>query len=311
MQNCHEQLIIKIIEKLNSQIKNIRLKDLDRMSHVISLYDIESESGIEIEFMKNVLAELKIRVDEIIKHPRCFTSTVHYLTLKGIYDLELITAALKENFLSFAYGKNIKVYSRDILCLDCFTKINLKGIYEGPQISDKLRRNIATLQSQFIPVRNSPYKLTHTDKLLLDIKEFAELKFGPNVMTQALPQYERPDVLYCFDENGKSITDQLEDCYQERDKHTGNIYSKDFVLSQKPELAARADKLRMVSIVIGGWNFYLRDKEKPTGSLRMKLEQLKLIGYTPVLIYWHDWTNQPLHIKEEIFMRKMNEALSN
>lgn len=310
MQNCHEELIIKITEKLNSEIKNIRLKDLDRMSHVISLYDIESKNGIEIEFMKNVLNELRVRVDEIIKHPRCFTSTLHYLTLKGIYDLELIASALKENFLTFAYGKNAKALSRDILCLDCYTKINLKGVYDGPQLNDRMRRTIATLQSQFIPYRNSPYKLTHTDKLLLDVKDFAEIKFGPNIMTQVLPQYERPDVIYCFDENGKSITNQLEDCYQPRTEHTGNIYSKDFVLSQRPELAAQAEKLKMVSIVIGGWNFYLRDKEKPTGSLRMKLEQLKLIGYTPVLIFWHDWANQPLHVKEEIFMRKMNEALS-
>jgi hypothetical protein len=311
MQNCHEKLNVKIIEKINAEIENVRLKDLDRLSHVISLYDIETESGIELEFMKNVLNQLRLRVDEITKHPRCFTSTVHYLSLKGIYDLELIAAAQKENFLTFAFGKNIKAYSREILALDCFTKINLKGIYKGPELSEKLKRHIATLQSMFIPYRNQPYKLTHTDKLLLDVKEFAEIKFGPNVITQALPQYERPDIIYCFDENGKSITDQVADVFNPRDVFTGTIFTKDHVLSKKPELAARADKLRMLAIVIGGWNFYLRGTRKPTGTLRMKLEQLRLIGYTPVLIYWDDWASKPLHIKQELFMTKMSEALRN
>lgn len=119
LQNCHQELIVKIIEKINSCIKQVRLKDLERMSHVISLYDIETESGIEIEFMKNVLEELKIRVEEITNHPRCFTSTLHYLSLKGVYDVELISAALKENFLKFAYGMRV-LKIKKFYCLQYF-----------------------------------------------------------------------------------------------------------------------------------------------------------------------------------------------
>lgn len=163
----------------------------------------------------------------------------------------------------------------------------------------------------YIPYRGQPYKLTYTDKLILDVKDFAEYKFGENLLTQILPHYDRPDIIYCLDETGKSITSQLVDCFQPRDVHTGNIYTKEFVLSQKPELAAQIDKLRLFAIVVGGWNFYLRDTQKPTGSLKMKLEQLRLIGYNPVLIFWNDWANRQLHIKEDIFMKKMNAAFSN
>lgn len=105
LQNCHQKIIEKLIFKMNENIDTIRLKDLDRMSLVISLFDLKTESEIEVEFMKNVLKQLKIRVDEIVKHPRCFTSTLHYLSTKGIYDLELIAAGLKENFLTFAFGE--------------------------------------------------------------------------------------------------------------------------------------------------------------------------------------------------------------
>lgn len=203
----------------------------------------------------------------------------------------------------------MKVYSREILCLESYTKINLKGIYKGPELSDKVRRNIATFQSNYIPYRGQKWKLTHTDKLILDVKDFTENKFGYNILTQALPHYERPDIIFCFDENGRSITKDIEDCFQARDEHNGEIYSKEKVLSQKPELASQSDKLRFLAIIIGGWNFYLRGTQTPTGSLRVKLEQLQLIGYTPVLIYWHDWAMKSMHEKEQIVFDKMNEAL--
>lgn len=106
LQNCNQKFIEKILFKMNANIDQLRLKDLDRMSLVVSLYDFESESGIEIEFMKNVQQQLRVRVDEIVKHARCYTTTLYYLSTKGIYDEELIGAGLKENFLQFAFGND-------------------------------------------------------------------------------------------------------------------------------------------------------------------------------------------------------------
>jgi hypothetical protein len=105
LQNCHQLLIEKIIERFNKEITDVRLKDIERIALIVSLYDFESESGIEKELMKNILEELKKRVDEIVYHPKCLTSTVHYLTIKGVYDVDLIAASLKESFLTYAYGK--------------------------------------------------------------------------------------------------------------------------------------------------------------------------------------------------------------
>lgn len=152
--------------------------------------------------------------------------------------------------------------------------------------------------------------MTHADKLILDVQELAEIKFGKNILTQALPHYERPDILYCFDEHNKSVTDQFFDIYAPRDEHPGIIFSKDYLLSQKKPFADNMDRYKMIAIVIGGWNFYLRETKVPTGVLRLKLDQLKLIGYTPVLIYWHDWANRSLTFKEELLEAKMKEALN-
>lgn len=195
-----------------------------------------------------------------------------------------------------------------MLCLDSFTRINLKGVYNGPQLSDKIRKGIATFQSFYIPYRGQPYKLTHGDKLTLDIKEFTEVKFGPNILTQVLPHIERPDIVYCFDENNKSVTAELVDCFNERGHHSGKIFFKEDVLSQK--FPDKIDTMKMVAIVIGNWNYFMRDTRKPTGLLRMKLDQLKLIGYIPVLIHWNDWTQNSMDVKEELLITKMNEALN-
>lgn len=105
LQNFHQKLIEKIIIKMIDNIGSMRLKDLDRLSLVIALYDFKSEKEVELVFMRKVIEELKNRVDEIVKHPKCFTSINHYLSMKGIYDLELIATALKENFIVFAFGE--------------------------------------------------------------------------------------------------------------------------------------------------------------------------------------------------------------
>lgn len=114
LQNCHQQLIEKIVRKFNEEISSVRLKDLDRISLIVALYDLKTESGIEMEFLRNVLEQLKTRVEEIVHHPRCFTSTLHYLAMKGIYDVELLQAALKESFIVFAYGKLV-IQSTDLI----------------------------------------------------------------------------------------------------------------------------------------------------------------------------------------------------
>lgn len=153
--------------------------------------------------------------------------------------------------------------------------------------------------------------MTYSDKLTLDIQEFTDFKFGASALTQVLPHFERPDIIVCFDENGKPVTSDIINKFSERAVHTGQIYSKEFVLSQVPEFADKIDKLKMVAIVVGGWNFYLRDTKKPTGVLRMKLEQLEMIGYKPVLINYNDWNSAHLQEKQDLLVNNVNAAINS
>lgn len=105
LQYCHEDLIEKIVRRFNQDIKQVRLKDIERISFVLGLFDFKTKSGIERELLGKIIEELKLRIDEILNHPRCFPSTAHYLSLCGFHDEEIIKSILKEDFITFAYGK--------------------------------------------------------------------------------------------------------------------------------------------------------------------------------------------------------------
>lgn len=70
------------------------------------------------------------------------------------------------------------------------------------------------------------------------------------------------------------------------------------------------DQFEMVAVVLGGWNFYVRDTKKPTGGLRMKMEQLEMIGYKPILIHFDDWANQSFDSREKLIEREIQRVLS-
>lgn len=151
---------------------------------------------------------------------------------------------------------------REVLCLDSYTRINLKGVYEGPQLDAKMRHNITKFQTHYVPSRNSKYKLTFGDKQLLDLQDVLEVKFGLNLITHVLPHYQRPVVVCCFDENGKGVTESIFEAFPP--DYSGNILTKELLFKNDPE---KMKNYQLVAVVMGGWNFYIRDTETATGEL--------------------------------------------
>ena len=142
----------------------------------------------------------------------------------------------------------------------------------------------------------------------MDLKEFMERLYGENNLVHVLPHFQRPDVVYCFDENGKSVTNEILDCFPAQYK--GEILFKEAILLKNPEIAKKMDNYQMVAVVMGGWNLYLRDTEIPTGELRMKLEQLKMVGYKPILIFWCHWLAMNIETKENYLKEAIRKALN-
>jgi hypothetical protein len=135
------------------------------------------------------------------------------------------------------------------------------------------------------PVRGKSLKAS--EKILLDITDLMKEKHGPNMLTNILPHFKRSDIVYCFDENGTSVTDKLADCFPPL--FSGEIVSKKFLFSQKPEFAEKPDKFKLVAVILGYSNFFLVDSNEEVGELRMKIQQLEMIGYETLVIKWDDW----------------------
>jgi hypothetical protein len=105
LQYLHQELFEAIVRRYNDNIKNIRLKDIERLTFAMGLYDFKTSSGVEKEFLLKVIEELKLRVEEVVTYPRCMSATAHYLTICGVYDIDIMKSVLMEKFVNFAYGR--------------------------------------------------------------------------------------------------------------------------------------------------------------------------------------------------------------
>lgn len=206
IQCCHDELLEKIFTKFHNEIDTARLKDLERISFVLAMSNIRTPNKLEDALCEKIMNSLRGRIDEIMKYPKCFTNCLHFLTLRGHYDKEMLSSALERKFLKHAVGSKLAL-SREIFHLDTFVKINLQNEnYEGAQLLDKNRKTMGTLLTQYIPERNSKYKLNVTDHFLLQIKEATNAILPQNQLRHILPNYDRADLVVCYDRvNRKSI----------------------------------------------------------------------------------------------------------
>ena len=118
-------------------------------------------------------------------------------------------------------------------------------------------------------------------------------------IVHALPHFQRPDIVYCFNEEGKSITDEVFDGFVH---YKGRIISKQHILEAQPTLNSN---INLVAVILGGWNFYLRNSNIPTGGLQMKIEQLNMIGYKTILVHFNEWLHMSPDEKKNYFNERM------
>lgn len=276
LQMCHPKSLRPIVERFCREIKEARLKDMERISFLIGLYDFETESGIEMELCRRIVDELKERVPEIVRHPRVFVSCLSYLTQKGVADAELISSVLEPNFLAITYGKNV-LLGREVFALDGYVQINMKDTYTGNRLPDKKRAQMGKLLTHYLPSRDGKYKLAATDTFLLEIKEAVQKVVEHCHMAHALPHFDRADNIVAYNPVTRASVD------------IGDNFPKDYpklILTRDTLLkgCANSDALEIVSFVIGGRNNFVRNEDRPTGLLRLKLEQSRLVGFRPILV---------------------------
>lgn len=226
IQNTFDPVLELIVQRFNNELEFARLKDMERICLVVSLFNYNSPSDSDKKLCANILEKLKTKVDEVVLHPRCFPNCLHYLSMKGFYDEELISLALSKKFIRHTYSKK-PLLARELFCLDSFTKINLKDSYMGNRLEDKTRRTMGKLMTDYVPDRNSKFRLSLTDKILLEVKETTELILKTATFKHILPHFQRPDIVVCYDRITKKSVPLSENCPED---YTGMslIFTKHF-----------------------------------------------------------------------------------
>lgn len=68
-------------------------------------------------------------------------------------------------------------------------------------------------------------------------------------------------------------------------KQGSTIITRNMLLGNEQDVT----NIKLIAIVIGGWNLFIRHTDTPTGLLKNKIEQLKKCGYEIVLVHWKTW----------------------
>lgn len=62
--------------------------------------------------------------------------------------------------------------------------------------------------------------------------------------------------------------------------YSGQILSKSMLLNDEP----MTEDLELINFIVGSWNNFEQNMGKPTGPLKLKIKQSKLIGFHPIMV---------------------------
>ncbi|XP_033171937.1 FAST kinase domain-containing protein 5, mitochondrial [Drosophila mauritiana] len=295
LQTCNDALVERILLRFERELETARLKDMERICLVMALFNITTKSGVERRLAERLPDLLRQRMEEILRHPRCFSNCLQFLTMRGVYDLELLGVALEPRFLKHAYPSGLP--GREYFHLDGFARL-LGQEYQGALVTEKQRLQMGRMYTQYIPDRDGRFKLNSTDRILVEIRDAIAMIHRPVTFKHILPQYDRCDVVFCYDRRQrKAVSISGEACQD----YSGEILTRRHLLGER---RAADDQLVTVIIVVAGWNNVIRDKERFTGQMDMKLRQLRQLGHQPLVIYWHEWRELENSADRQDFLRR-------
>ncbi|XP_016990951.2 FAST kinase domain-containing protein 5, mitochondrial [Drosophila rhopaloa] len=296
LQTCNDALVERILLRFEREVETARLKDMERICLVMALFNLKSTSGVERRLAERLPDLLRQRMEEILRHPRCFTNCLQFLTMRGVYDLELLGVALEPRFVQHAYRSGLP--GREYFHLDGFVRLLGADEYQGALLSERQRQQMGRLYTQYMPERDGRFKLTSTDRILVEIRDAVSQLHRAVTFKHILPHYDRCDVVLCYDHRQRRAVPLDAEACQD---YSGEILTRRHLLG---ESRAADDQLATVAIVVAGWNNVIREKDRFTGQMDMKLRQLRQLGHHPLVIYWHEWRELETSTDRQDFLRR-------
>lgn len=293
----HEEVINTIACRFSKDVKLLRLKDIERMTFVLMLYNYVPPSCPDI-FMK-IAEELRQqeRISEINLYPKCFVSCVVYLVTMGIFASDLISAALQPSMLNLlSKSQHYSNMGREVNELDWTLEIEGPAGYQGYRLEPDHRSQLAKKYCARIPSKGAKDQ-THQEKLLLEVQEKLGAMLGGLqfvTVTNVLPHVQTPDLVFCTSSEGEPVEVPCE--YLDLDpaflKHP---------LSTDRELHWNA-------VIIGGRNSFIRNTNYLQGNVHMKKRQLNKLGYHVSVVPHMEYSRKSLRSKFGCLERILKEG---
>lgn len=135
----HDPKIIEnVLERAPAAIEELDFADMADICHSLAIFDYKSPRQLDQKLLPLFLTEIRNRVPRIGYSPRSFHTLLYYLTVLGYHDHEIISNALRKDFLEPAYRAHF--LDSKIFGLNAYAQINLKGMYDGHVLAEKYIR---------------------------------------------------------------------------------------------------------------------------------------------------------------------------
>ncbi|XP_027228718.1 FAST kinase domain-containing protein 5, mitochondrial [Penaeus vannamei] len=293
----HPPVINTIAARFAEDMNELRLKDLERLTFALMLYNFIPPSRPDIFAL--IADELRRpeRISEINHYPKCFVSCVVYLVTMGVFPPDLISAALQPSMLSLlSMNQHYSDMGREVNELDWSLEIEGPAKYPGFRLNPDLRCQLTKKYLGRIPLATSKM-LTHQERLILEVQDkLGALLGGEQYVTASLvlPHVQTPDLVFCTTSDGEPVPIPQE-------------YTDLPSTSLKRPLSS-FNHLQWNAVVIGGRNSFIRNTNSLRGNVHMKNRQLSKLGYNVCVVPYMEYTKKSLRTKLGCLERSLQEG---
>ncbi|XP_068225597.1 FAST kinase domain-containing protein 5, mitochondrial [Palaemon carinicauda] len=295
----HSGVINAIAQRFASEVKSLRLKDIERITFALMLYNYIPPSCPDI-FVK-IAEELrqKERISEINMYPKCFVSCVVYLVNVGLFAPDLISASLQPSMLNLlSKTTHYSDMGREVNELDWALQIEGPAAYPGYRLDPEHRIELTKKYVARIPSR-SARDLTHQEKLILEVQEkLAAILGGTDfiAISNVLPHIQTPDLVFCTSNEGEPV------------ELPSEYLNLEPTALKYPSLSKEG--VQWNAVIIGGRNSFIRNTNHLQGNVQMKKRQLTSLGYHVCVVPHMEYTRKSLRAKLACLERVLSDGSS-
>lgn len=168
-----EKLLNDIAADENA-IPELRARSLVQLSNMIGIMDITTDSKVEEVVATRLLQETGNRIGDWLSSHGNIISILHSLSMKNIYDLELMEYVLRPDYIHFIYKKN-KLLEPDLFKLDGYCRHSLALEYKGNLLSDDYLSKMGQFRTSYLPSEDaSRNKVGFLDQISNAVKKAFE-----------------------------------------------------------------------------------------------------------------------------------------